>query len=328
MRPSDLWRQLDRGLRVLGNRRAADADVHDEVEDYLARAVAAHVARGLSLADARRAAQMELGNTTVTRERVRAYGWENWIGTLMADLRYAARRLRANPGFAAVSVITLALGIGASTAIFSAVNPILFEPLPYPDPSRITMISDVGSDGGPMAVTFGTYREIVQRSRSFADMAVFGVWGPTMIGDAEPERLTGQRVSAQYFRALGVHPILGRDFQVSDDRVDGPKVAVISDALWRRRFGADPGVVGKNVMLDDDSYMVIGVMPARFENVLVPSAEIWTALQYRTVFGPDSREWGHHLRLVARTQPDVSLDQATRELAAIARTPRPEFVRV
>ncbi|MEP6492112.1 MAG: ABC transporter permease [bacterium] len=323
-----LWRQLTRGLSVLANRRAAELDVHDEVQDYLERSVAAHVARGVSPTNARRAAQIELGNTTVTREHVRAYGWENLIGTLLTDLRYAARRLRSSPGFAAVSVITLALGIGASTAIFSAVNPILFEPLPYPDPSRITMVSDIASDGGPMAVTFGTYREIVQRSRSFAHAAAFGAWQPTMIGDAEPERLTGQRVTADYFRVLGVRPILGRDMQASDDRVDGPKVAVVSDALWRRRLGADPTAVGRNIKLDDDAYLIIGVMPGNFENVTAPRAELWTPLQYRTVFGPDTREWGHHLRMVARTRPDVSLAQAVREMAAIARAPRPDFVRV
>src|SRR5690349_2115901 len=135
-----LWRQLTRGLRALHNRAATDRDVADEVEDYVEHAATAYMARGLSPRDARRAARLDVGNVTVAREQVRSYGWENAIETLVADLRFAARRLRSNPGFSIVAVSTLALGIGATTAIFSAVNPILFESLPYPQADRIAMI--------------------------------------------------------------------------------------------------------------------------------------------------------------------------------------------
>src|SRR5271163_101382 len=135
-----LWRQLIRGLRALTNRSAVDQEIADEVEDYREQAIAALVASGLSPADARRNVRWELGNTTA--EQVRSYGWENAVGTLFADLRFAARRLRKTPGFTTVGALTLALGIGASTAIFSAVNPILFEPLPYPQAGRIMMIWD------------------------------------------------------------------------------------------------------------------------------------------------------------------------------------------
>src|SRR5437773_7965883 len=116
-----LWRQITRGLRALGNRTATDHDVADEVKDYVERAAAVYVARGLSVRDARRAAQLEVGNMTVAREQVRSYGWENAIESVFVDLRFAVRRLRANPGFSAVAVMTLALGVGATTAIFSAV---------------------------------------------------------------------------------------------------------------------------------------------------------------------------------------------------------------
>jgi hypothetical protein len=127
-----LWRQLARGLHVLTHRSVADQDLSDEVQHYLEQATAAHIARGLSPDEARRAARMEAGNMTTVREEVRGHGWENLLGTFFADVRYAARWLRRKPGFTAITVLTLALGIGATTAIFSAVNPILFEPLPYP----------------------------------------------------------------------------------------------------------------------------------------------------------------------------------------------------
>jgi hypothetical protein len=137
MRP---LRSLARGIRALTQRGAVDQDIADEVQSYLDDATAAHIARGLSPDAARRAAQLEIGNASVVAEQVRSFGWENLVVTLFTDVRYAARWLRHNPGFTAVSAITLALGIGATTAIFSAVNPILFEPLPYPNADRIVAI--------------------------------------------------------------------------------------------------------------------------------------------------------------------------------------------
>jgi Acidobacterial duplicated orphan permease len=323
-----LWRQATRGLRALTNRTTTDHELADEVRDYLERATAAHVARGLTPRDAKRAAHLEIGNATATREQVRSYGWENAIETLLADLRFATRRLRGNPGFSIIAVSTLALGIGATTAIFSAVYPILFAPLPYPAAERIAMVSDVGTNDSPIDVTFGTFRELVARTHSFDEMAVFKPWQPTLVGSTEPERLNGQRVSAAFFRALGVSPVLGRDFQASDDRPGGPNVTIVTNAFWRRRLGGDPAVIGRAITLDDNSYVIVGVMPAGFENVLAPLGELWAPLQYNTSFTPDSREWGHHLRMVTRLRAGVSVDQATRELGQIARTRVPEFQRV
>src|SRR5262245_52738684 len=200
--------------------------------------------------------------------------------TLWQDRRYGARMLWGKPGFTLVAALTLALGIGASTAIFSAVNPILFEPLPYPHAGQITMIWDHGPGGSRQDVTFGSYRELAQRNRSFDSLAVMRSWQPTLTGSAEPERLDGQRVSASYFRMLGMPPALGRDFDSSDDRPGGPKVAIITDNLWRRRFGGDPAIIGREITLDDASFTVIGVAPGAFENVLSPSADVWTLLQY------------------------------------------------
>jgi putative ABC transport system permease protein len=320
-----LWRQLTRGLRHLLDRETADRDVSDEVRHYFDEATDARIARGLSPDEARRAARLELGSAMSVSEQVRAYGWENAVGTVLTDLRYATRRLRAAPGFTAITVLTLALGVGATTAIFSAVNPILFEPLPYPSSGRIAMILEIRSDGLRNAGTFGMYRQLAERNRSFDAIAVFKPWQPIMTGADQPERFDAQRVSASYFHVLGVSPILGRDFQVSDDRLNGPNVVILSDALWRRRFAGDSAIVGRQITLDDNSYLVIGVMPTSFENVLDPATELWAPLQYGISQG---RAWGHHLRTVGRLQPGSTVDQATRELnelgRAVLKEQRPE----
>ena len=252
------------------------------------------------------------------------YRWED---DMVQDIRFALRMLLKKPGFTLIAVFTLALGIGASTAIFSAVNPILFEPLPYPHADRITVIWDFGNEGARVHVTFGTYRELLERSRSFDAMAVMRVWQPTLTGQAQPERFDGQRVSASYFRTLGVSPAMGSDFQESDDRPNGPAVVIISDALWRQRFNEDAAIVGQPVTLDSKLYTVVGVMPRGFENVVAPAAEIWTPLQYDTSLLPDSREWGHHLRMVGRLRSGAAIDQARLELNSIAQNPEPEFPR-
>ena len=188
-------------------------------------------------------------------------------------------------------------------------------------------VSEVGTAGARLDVTFGTYRELAQRSHAFAALAVFKAWQPTLAGATVPERLDGQRVSAGYFRTLGVVPPLGRDFSGADDRPRGPDVVALGHALWQR-LGGDAAIVGRTVTLDDTPYTVIGVMPARFENLLAPSAQAWAPLQYGESFAPDSREWGHHLRMVGRLRPGVDREAAAEELAVIASSPVPELPRV
>jgi len=216
-------------------------------------------------------------------------------------------------------VLTLALGIGACTAIFSVIKPILIDPLPYPQASRLMMLWEMRKDGAPLAVTFATFQGMQQRARSFETLAVFKPWqaAATATSQADrPERIDGQRVSADYFRVLGIAPLLGRNFQASDDRFNGPNVAMLSDRLWRRRFAADKQIVGKQVRLGDELYTVIGVMPGTFENVLDTSAEIWAPLQYNSALPDDGREWGHHLRMIARVKSGVNAQQAATELTA------------
>src|SRR5690349_5460353 len=171
------WRQLTAGLRILTNRTAADSELAEELKDYFEQATATFEASGLTAEQARRAARREIGNAMVVREQVRAYGWENLMATLFADVRYAARQMRNNPGFAGTAILILGLGIGATTAIFSAVSPILFQPFPNPHPDRVMMIFEQ-RDGGSRLPSFGTYEALSERSHSFDAMAVMKPWQP------------------------------------------------------------------------------------------------------------------------------------------------------
>jgi putative ABC transport system permease protein len=310
------WRQLHRGLRTLVRRRAVERELDEELQHFLVEAAAAHVARGLSPEQARRAARLDLGGETSVVEQVRGYGWENVVATTLADVRYGARRLRRDPVFTALAAGTLALGIGATTAIFSAVKPILIEPLPYPHAEQVTMLWETAGDAR-IDGTFALYRAIAERSHSFDSLAVMRTWQPTVTGLGvlnEPERLAGQRVTADFFRVLGVQPAMGRAFTAAEDRPEAPRVVVLSHGLWTRRFAADPRIVGRQVRLDDDSYEVVGVMPRGFENALAPAATVWTPLRYDLSI---PQAFGHHLRTVGRLRRGTNVEQATTELAAL-----------
>lgn len=299
-----------------------------ELRFHLEQRTADLIASGHDPAEARRLARIEIGGLEQTKEQCRDERPARWLGDLWRDTVYGLRTLRQKPGFTLVSAVTLALGIGASTAIFSAVNPILFEPLPYAGAGRIMTIWYGAAAGARVAQAFGTFRELQARSHSFEAMAVMKPWQPTLTGPAEPQRLEGQYVSAAYFRVLGVTPAIGRDFDPADDRPRGPKVAVLSDTLWKRRFAGDPAIVGRQITLDDSLYQVAGILPPGFEDVLAPEAEIWSLLQYdASLPSPLGREWGHHLRMIGRLRAGASVDQARSELDRIARSPVPEFAR-
>ena len=323
------WRQFSHGLRGLLRRSEREREIDAEVKNYFEEVVAAYLERGLSEEDARRSALQECGNLHAAKEQVRTYGWENTFRTFVADLRFAGRQLRRNPGFTAISVATLGLGIGATTAIFSAIDPILFKPLPYPHPGRILMIWNTWQ-GSRSEISFGTYLELSQRSHSFEFTAIFEPWQPTMTSREEPQRLEGQSVSAAFFQVLGATPSLGRDFRPADEGPHSPKVVILTDRLWRQLFHADSAAIGQPVKLDGDNYTVIGVMPSSFEDVLSPSADLWTPDQYDTTQITrefNSWAWGNHLRMAGRLKPGVSRIEAAQELAGIARTPWSQFPR-
>ncbi len=241
---------------------------------------------------------------------------ESVVTLLLADLRFAVRTLARRPAFAALTVLILALGIGATTAIFSAVQPILFAPLPYPEAGRITMIWEREQDGSRDNVGFATYQDVVDQSRSYDAVAAVGSFSGTLTGGTEPEMLRGQKVSLSFFRVLGVSPTLGRAFSAAEDIPGADRVIILSDALWRRRFGGDPGMVGRAINLNGHPYTVVGIMPAGFENVLSPSAQVYVPLRY-DVSLPYACRGCRHLRAVGRLRPGVTPAVAARELAGL-----------
>ena len=323
-----MLRRIYRGVAALLFPARADDVADREVRHFVEQRAAELVREGLPDAEAVRRATLEIGNVTVTREEVRASGWEHGLDLLFGDVRYAFRRLRRDPGFTLVAAVTLALGIGAATAIFSAVNPILFRALPYPDADRIVTIQDRTQAGALLEPTYGTYEELLARSRSLELLSATDLWRPSLTGTDEPERLEGQRVTAEFFRTLGVPPAAGRGFTVEEDVPGAARVAVLSDRLVRRRFGGERSIVGAAIRLGGEPYQVVGIMPPGFVDIMAPATDIWAPLQAQRRALPNSREWGHHYRIVGRLKPGVQLDAARRELASIASNEVREFPRV
>jgi putative ABC transport system permease protein len=179
------------------------------------------------------------------------------------------------------------------------------------------MVWEARQDGGQGFANFADYRGFVENSRSFDAVAALKPWQPTMTGPNEPERLEGQRVSAPYLRVLGIAPAIGRDFADADDISQGPNVVILSDKLWHRRFASNPAIVGGQVKLDDQLFTVIAVMPPAFENVTAPEAELWAPLQYNATLPPNSREWGHHLRMIGRLRAGINREQARSEIDVV-----------
>ena len=235
--------------------------------------------------------------------------------SVMSDLRIAARLLRRAPGFTFASVLTLGLAIGATTAIFSVIEPVLLRPLPYPAADKVALVWERNADGTRDNVGFATFRDLVSRSRTIERAAAIGNWQPTLSDHGEPERLQGDRVSWTYFRTLGVQPALGRDFTEEEDLPDNNQVVILSYGLWQRRFGGDSAIIGNLIAIDGKPMTVVGVMPASFDNALTPTAKIWRVLGYLNQ--PFACRTCHHLRMVARIRAGTSLESAQTELSGI-----------
>src|SRR5579862_5820718 len=184
-----LWRQLARGLRSLADRDGADREADEELRHFLDESATAFVAQGMTPEEARLAARRAAGSPTAIREAIRSSGWESVAASWLADVRYGTRRLCATPGFTLLAVVTLGIGIGGATAIFSAVDPVLFASLPYPNPDRVVSIDEVHLNGTRSDGTFAMFRQYVERAHAFEAIAVWRTWDPTVTGEGRPERL-------------------------------------------------------------------------------------------------------------------------------------------
>lgn len=231
------------------------------------------------------------------------------MGSLLADLRHALRMMRRNPGFTAVAIAALALGIGANTGIFSVIDKVLLEPLPYPDAGRIVRLGRKFPGGVGYSNSIPKYMAW-RHNDVFSAMALYDQGGPGLnlsTGD-RPQQIKGVHVSKDYFNVFGIMPFRGRTFNVQEDSPNGPKAAIISNSLWKSHFGGDPGILGKTIVLNGEPYPVIGIMPPHF--IPDPPAEVWIPLQA----DPNSTNQGHYLAAAARLKPGITIEQARAEM--------------
>jgi predicted permease len=237
-----------------------------------------------------------------------------WLEQLLQDVRFSARTLAKNPGFAMVAVATLALGIGANTAIFSVVESVVLAPLPYPHPDRLVMVSESRPNVKQLSITYPDFQDWQRNARSFEQMAAFNWRDYDLTSPGTSEHLNGTEVSSGFFATLGVKPILGRDFSPSEDRPHGAPAAIISDRLWRNRFASSPQALGKSVILDGVDFTVIGVLPPGFRFWI--DSDVYTSLGQGEPLLYNDRTI-HGISGIARLKPDVSMGQAQGEMGAV-----------
>ena len=304
-------------MRLFGlfDRGRREQEFAEELESHLALHIEDNLRAGMSPEEARRQAQIKLGGVAWTQQLHREQRGLPMLETLLQDLRFGVRMLRKNPGFSLIAILTLALGIGANTAIFSVVNAVLLRPLPFKESERLVMAwnrgdAAAGGDRTPLAVA-----ELLDwrtQSRVFASVGAFQDRFFNYIGGEVPERVRGAVVTANFFATLGVNAALGRTFQPEEERPGAPRVALISDAFWRKHFAANPQAMGRAINLNGESFTVVGVMPAAL-NFPARETEIWTAMRVAqpTRWGP----W--FLTGVGRLKPGVTLQQAYTDVRAM-----------
>jgi putative ABC transport system permease protein len=239
------------------------------------------------------------------------------LAALIRDCRYGLRSLRKAPLFASLVIVTFAIGLGASAAIFSVLDPVLLRGAPYPHADRLLTVWARDKDGSESNIGYLTFRDIQRETRTLGQVAAMSYWTPTLRATDASERLSGQRVTQGFFTTLGVKPELGRDFTAEEDHSATRTVVILSHALWERRFGGDPGILGRTINLGDRAYTVIGVMPRSFESLLAPQAQLWAPLGYE-LSDPWACRSCQHLRMVARLNDGVSPGAATAELNGIS----------
>ncbi len=307
-------------ITQLFQRRRLEQDLSDEIRQHLEERVEDLVEGGMPREEAQFAARREFGSVTQIVEQ----GRETWrwptLESVLADCRYGLRMMRKYPGFTLAAVITLALGIGANTAIFSVVNTVLLRPLPYPEAGRIVYLSEWSRDVPDLSIALANFRDWEKMSTVFDSMVAYRADSLNLTGHGEPQRLAVRQVTAGLFPTLGVEPILGRELTPNDDKPGAEPVVLLSDSLWARAFGSDPSVLGRRLTLDGQSYTVIGVLPSSHFHPSWRGFDAFTSLGRLedSLGGPTHRDEHPGIYAYARMKPEVSIGQAQANMIEVA----------
>ena len=309
-------------LRSLFQRDRTEADLQRELDLHLEQLTKEHIADGMSETDARLFARRAFGSVEWTKEQCRDMRRVNVVDDLVKDLVYALRLLRKSPGFTLTAVLSLALGIGANTAIFSIVNAFLLRPLPFDRPERLVQLfeRDVVGNEAMMSLAPGNFLDWQAAATTFESMSALTTQTSTLAGDAaglEPQQVVICGCSGNLFTTLGVSPALGRAFRPDEDKFGAARTIVISHNLWQRVFAGAPDVVGRTVRLNDRESLIIGVMPRHF-GFPQRNVDVWIPIMLGMAPATQVRHDLHFIRLIGRLRPDVSIEQARAELSAIA----------
>ena len=309
-------------MTVFWNRRS-QRDFEAEVESHLEIETDALIAGGMDPHAARLAARRRFGNVSVAHQRYYDARHVAWLDDLAKDVRFAGRVLRKAWAFAAVAIVTLALGIGANTAVFSVIDGVLLRPLPYRDSGRLVELWESFPGLSRAMVSYPDYKDWEARARVFDGVALYSPFRSMALTLGQfPERVGVGYASANLFDVLGMRPVLGRGFRRGDDQPGVARVVLLTEGWWRRRFGADPGVVGKTLRLDGDIYRVIGVVPP---TVGLGNVDVWTPVGLFALSESFTR--GNHPGLIgiARLKKGVTLAQMNADLARISAEIRAEY---
>jgi predicted permease len=312
MRVLRVW--FSRLAGLFGHKRPG-ADVAAELESHLAMQAEDNQRRGMDRDEARRQAIIRLGGIEQAKENYRDQQSVPVLENLFQDIRYGLRMLRANPGFTLVAVITLALGIGANTAIFSIVNGVLLRPLPYEDPARLVVVFNSSSKYPQFEASPPDFRTLREQNHTLDGLSAYYRENFNLTGADHPERVKAAVVSADYFTTLGVEPVLGRAFVPSEEKWGSHHVMVVSQSFWRSHLNADPNISGKILNLDGQPYQVIGVMPASFYGTRRP-LDFWVPMAWKPKDEANSHN-NYFVRMIGRLKPGVTQAQASTDLNSI-----------
>jgi predicted permease len=300
----------------LYRRKRMEDQLESEIRFHLDQHASDLIAHGHTPDQARRQARLALGGPEQTKEKCRDARGTRWLEDLVQDVRYAFRTFRQKPGFAAITVMILALGIGVTTVMFAVVNSVLLRPLSFPESDRlVAVLGSMEQVGAFWGLSNPDLTDVRSESRSLA----IGAWtygGGTISAPGEPEYVDGRHISAELFTTLGVVPLHGRAFQPNEDRPGAAPVAIISYGLWQRRFGGDPSAIGRALVFEGKTYAVIGIVPAGFQ--LYGEAEVFTPLGQSTD-PPMQNRAARFVKVIARLRPGVTLAEAQSEFALISR---------